>query len=61
MTLTASVHRPEADDATAAGAGAGPGAEPVAAGARPDDRRDRPGTPMDWPSPPSCSGSSACW
>ncbi|MFG3243133.1 DUF4190 domain-containing protein [Streptomyces sp. NPDC048157] len=45
MTLTASVHRPEADDATAAGAGAGagagPGAEPVAAGARPDDRRDR--------------------
>ncbi|MFJ1894374.1 MULTISPECIES: DUF4190 domain-containing protein [unclassified Streptomyces] len=41
MTLTASVHRPEADDATAAGAGAGPGAEPVAAGARPDDRGDR--------------------
>ncbi|MFK4212657.1 DUF4190 domain-containing protein [Streptomyces sp. NPDC030920] len=39
MTLTASVHRPEADDATAAGAGAGPGSEP--AGARPDGRGDR--------------------
>ncbi|GAA2421963.1 hypothetical protein GCM10010433_22290 [Streptomyces pulveraceus] len=40
MTLTASVHRPAADDETAAGAGAG-ASGPVAAGARPDDRGDR--------------------
>ncbi|WP_406013154.1 DUF4190 domain-containing protein [Streptomyces sp. NBC_00984] len=42
MTLTASVHRPEADDETAAEVGAGLGSEPVAgAEARPGSRGDR--------------------
>lgn len=75
MTLTASVRRrstantgtrvPSATDAEAGsvtGPGAGTGPEAGAGSmVAPTSVGATAGTPTDWPSPPSCSGSSVCW